>query len=280
METSATAPLAFDLSETQFRRIGDVVHRVAGIHLGAEKKSLVRARIVKRLRALSIPTIAEYLEFLSGDDTGAELAEMVDVLTTNKTSFFRELEHFRLLQSTILPALTRAGESIRLWSAGCSTGEEPYTAAIVALDTLGAEASRLRILATDISARVLQHARVAEYDADLVAEVPLPLRSRYFESGAAVRGTPVGPFRVTPSVRGLVSFARLNLMSDWPMHGPFDVIFCRNVMIYFDKPTQEALVTRFATLLAPGGYLFVGHSESLTGMRHPLAYVQPATYRK
>jgi chemotaxis protein methyltransferase CheR len=268
---------AVDLTDAEFNHIGELVHRIAGIYLGPGKKSLVRSRIVKRLRALSIATIAQYLEVLKADLSGAELAAMVDVLTTNKTSFFREVEHFRLLQATILPALAPSREPIRIWSAGCSTGEEPYTIAMVARETLGADASRVRILATDISTRVLERARKAEYDADLVADVAPALRARHFENGGDTSGPTV---RLIHGTRDLVRFARLNLMGEWPMRGSFDVIFCRNVMIYFDKPTQERLVARYASLLVPGGYLLVGHSESLTGLRHPLAYVQPATYRR
>ncbi len=218
----------------------------------------------------------EYLDFVDGDSSRAELAEMVDVLTTNKTSFFREIDHFRLMQRAILPDLARGHAPIRIWSAGCSTGEEPYSIAMIARDTLGAAATRVRILATDISARVLGRARSAEYDVDAVEDVAPDVRRAHFEPvpGANDR------LRVVAPTAALVQFARLNLMGEWPMRGPFDMIFCRNVMIYFDKPTQERLVTRYTSLLAPGGHLMVGHSESLSGLRHQLAYVQPATYRK
>lgn len=274
LPSSALLP-PLDLTDAQFRQVGELVARVAGIQLPPGKESLVRSRLSKRMRALGVATIGEYLELVTRDASRAELAEMVDVLTTNKTSFFREVEHFRLLEGTILPALERANGPIRIWSAGCSTGEEPYSVAMVARDTLGHAASRVRILATDISARVLQRARAAVYDADVVDDVPAPVRQAHFEAT-----TPPGSLRVVQPTRELVQFARLNLMGDWPMRGPFDVILCRNVMIYFDKPTQERLVARYAELLAPGGYLFVGHSESLSGLRHGLAYVQPATYRR
>jgi chemotaxis protein methyltransferase CheR len=266
---------ALELTEAQFRQVGALVARVAGIQLPPGKESLVRSRLSRRLRALGVATVAEYLELVARDASRAELAEMVDVLTTNKTSFFREVEHFRLLERTIFPALQARSEPIRLWSAGCSTGEEPYSLAMVARDTLGAAASRVRILATDISGRVLQRARAAVYDADAVEDVPAPVRQAHFE-GASLPGS----LRVVQPTRDLVQFARLNLMGDWPMRGPFDVILCRNVMIYFDKPTQERLVARYTQLLAPNGYLFVGHSESLSGLRHGLTYVQPATYRR
>ncbi len=274
LPSSALLP-SLDLTDAQFRQVGALVARVAGIQLPAGKESLVRSRLSKRLRALGVATVGEYLELVERDTSRAELAEMVDVLTTNKTSFFREAEHFRLLERTILPALERSSGPIRIWSAGCSTGEEPYSLAMVARETLGSAASRVRILATDISARVLQRARAATYDADVVDDVPAQLRHAHFEGS-----TPPGSYRVVQPTRDLVQFARLNLMGDWPMRGPFDVILCRNVMIYFDKPTQERLVARYSELLAPGGYLFVGHSESLSGLRHGLSYVQPATYRR
>jgi chemotaxis protein methyltransferase CheR len=274
LPTGALLP-SLDLTEAQFRQVGALVARVAGIQLPPGKESLVRSRLSRRLRALGVPTIAEYLELVERDASRTELAEMVDVLTTNKTSFFREVEHFRLLERTIFPALERTGNPIRIWSAGCSTGEEPYSIAMVARDTLRSAAARVRILATDISARVLQRARAAVYDGDVVEDVPAPLRQAHFEAAS-----PAGSVRVVQPTRDLVQFARLNLMGDWPMRGPFDVILCRNVMIYFDKPTQERLVARYAELLAPGGYLFVGHSESLSGLRHGLSYVQPATYRR
>ena len=265
-----------ELSDAQFRRVGEIVTRVSGIQLPPGKESLVRSRLAKRMRALSIASVSEYLDLVDRDASRAELAEMVDVLTTNKTSFFREADHFRLLQETIFPSLERGRGEVRLWSAGCSSGEEPYTIAMVARETMGASASRVRILATDISARVLEKARQGVYDADQLDDVPPTLRRNHFEPvpGAHDR------LRVVAGTREMVQFARLNLMGDWPMRGPFDVILCRNVMIYFDKPTQERLVSRYAALLAPGGYLFVGHSESLSGLRHELAYVQPATYRK
>ena len=276
-----TAPLAgiapgIELSDAEFRHVGDLVTRISGIQLPNGKQSLVRSRLLKRLRTLGIASVREYLEFLDNDSSRAELAEMVDVLTTNKTSFFRESEHFRLLGTTILPALGARGGAIRIWSAGCSSGEEPYTIAMVARGVLGNNASRVKILGTDISARVLHIARNAEYDAASADDVPPAIRRAQLERVPENEHV----VRVAGPTRDLVHFARLNLMDDWPMRGPFDVIFCRNVMIYFDKPTQQRLVARLAQLLTPGGYLCVGHSESLSGLHHDLSYVQPATYHK
>ena len=209
------------------------------------------------------------------DESRVELKEMIDALTTNKTSFFREPHHFDYLRDVVLPFFVADRHAPRLWSAGCSSGEEAYTIGMVLRDGLPEPLSReARILAYDMSARMLVRARDAVYTGEAVAELPRDVVRRHFVPTADER------WQVAEPVRRLVRCARLNLMSRWPMYGPFDVIFCRNVMIYFDKPTQERLVARFASLLAPGGYLCVGHSESLTGLRHPLAYVQPATYRR
>jgi chemotaxis protein methyltransferase CheR len=267
---AATVP---DLSDADFARVAELTHRVAGINLQRGKEGLVRARLARRVRAHGLDGFPAYLALVESERTGTELREMIDALTTNKTSFFREAQHFDFLRTTLLPA--RDGRRMRVWSAGCSSGEEPYTLGMVLRDALPAsEAEASRILATDISDRVLARAQEAVYPAELLAELPADLRRRHF--------TPAGAdgHRVADPVRRLVRFARLNLMGSWPMRGPFDAIFCRNVMIYFDKPTQARLVARFWELLAPGGHLFVGHSESLTGLEHRFAYVQPAVYVK
>ena len=264
-----------DLRPADFRRIAGLTKDVAGINLQPGKEGLVRARLAKRLRALGLAGFAEYLAHVEGDASRAELREMIDALTTNKTSFFREPQHFDVLRDAVLPPLAAAGRAPRLWSAGCSTGEEPYTLAMTLRESLPERLSAAsRVLATDISGRVLARARAATYAAEMVAEVPAPLRSRHFVAA------PDGQRRVADATRALVRFARLNLMGPWPMQGPFDAILCRNVMIYFDKATQARLVDRFHDLLAPGGWLFVGHSESLTGLQHRFAYVRPAVYVK
>lgn len=230
----------------------------------------MRARLAKRMRKLSIPDFSEYLELVGNSPARAEFGEMVDALTTNKTSFLRECAHFDYLRETVLPTLSN---SVRIWSAGCSSGEEAYTLGMLLLDSnmLGA-ARDVRILATDISQRMLTTARAASYSADLMADVPADWQRRYWTR------TLDDAFVATQALRALVKFAPLNLMEQWPMRGPFDAIFCRNVMIYFDKQTQQRLVERFWSLLRPGGHLFVGHSESLTGTAHRFRYVQPAVY--
>lgn len=275
---ASTSASEVELRPAHFARIAEMVKHVAGIDLRAGKEGLVRSRLGARLRAVGAAGYDEYLARLEADASGAELVQMLDLLTTNKTSFFREPEHFRLLQDEVLPAFAPRAGGLRIWSAGCSTGEEPYTTAIVLRENLSADAfAAARVLATDLSTRVLTRARQGRYAEELLADVPPQLVSRHFVAAPATGERMV---RVADATRAPVSFARLNLMGSWPMRGPFDVIFCRNVMIYFDKATQARLVNRFAELLAPGGWLFVGHSESLTGIQHPLSYVQPAVYRK
>lgn len=270
MATSAVPTL--DLNDRQFDRISTITYRVSGLVLQAGKQGLVQSRLARRVRELGLPGFDAYLDQVEGDRDGRELMQMVDLLTTNKTAFFRELPHFDYLRDRVLPNLL--GARLRIWSAACSSGEEPYTIAMVLRETLpGLERMDARILATDISARVLAKARQGVYVKDVVDDVPPALVRRYFTA------SPPG-YRVADSLRSLVTFGRLNLMGDWPMRGPFDVIFCRNVMIYFDKPTQERLVDRFWELLPAGGQLLVGHSESLSPLSHRFTYVQPAVYVK
>lgn len=277
-------PGAPDITEAQFNEISNLVKGLCGINLHEGKKELVRARLSKRLRALQLTGFREYLIFLREDleAGGNELTALLDAVSTNLTSFFRENAHFQYLASVVLPDLAatrRAGErKLRIWSAGCSSGEEPYSIALTLCEQLPDwEQWDLGILATDLSTRVLQIARQGEYEAQRLATVPAGMLNTYF---ARLPDTTEKRYQVRAAVRRLVHFARLNLMAPWPMSGPFDIIFCRNVMIYFDKPTQGALVRRFAELLAPGGTLFIGHSESLTGIEHSFRYVQPTIYEK
>ncbi|HOW17859.1 MAG TPA: protein-glutamate O-methyltransferase [Phycisphaerae bacterium] len=271
-----------ELTDEQFERISDLVKSLCGINLHQGKKELVKARLSKRLRALGFAGFDEYIRYVQNDGGGDELVAMLDAISTNLTSFFREPGHFDYLAEQVLPGIAaRAGpgrRSLRIWSAGCSTGEEPYTIAIVTAECLpDPDSWDVRILATDLSTRVLAQARQGLYGADRLKDVPGLLVSRYF---TCVETRPRRLYRVNDHLRGRVTFARLNLLGPWPMRGPFDVIFCRNVMIYFDKPTQARLVERFWELLAPDGVLFVGHSESLAGVKHRFEYVQPTVYRK
>jgi chemotaxis protein methyltransferase CheR len=271
------------LSEAEFRHISDLVYRHCGINLHEGKRELVQARLAQRLRATGCADATEYLHRLETDRRGQEFSRLIDAVSTNLTSFFREPGHFDFLRERLLPELIRRrrqqGDSrIRAWSAGCSTGEEPYSLAMTLLEALGREGRwDAKLLATDISTRALQKARTGRYEKQRVATVPPALLTRYF-TASRVEGQTW--YEATASLREVVRFAHLNLMDAWPFTGPFDFIFCRNVMIYFDKPTQQRLVDRFWEIMESGGYLFTGHSESLTGVAHRFRYVQPTIYMK
>jgi chemotaxis protein methyltransferase CheR len=263
-----------ELTQAQFSAVSGMVYRICGINLHEGKFGLVRSRLASRLREVGMKDFDSYLDLVAADASGRELESLVDALTTNKTSFFREPKHFDLLRQRVLPEVYVPGRPLRIWSAGCSSGEEPYTLAMVLNDELGAGSAR--ILATDISTRMLSRARQGIYGDDALAAVPAVTRQRYFRCV-----TPAVPrsYEVSEALRAMVRFAKLNLMAPWPMSGPFDLISCRNVMIYFDKPTQQKLVDRFWDILAPG-WFFAGHSESFAALDHGFRYVQPAVYQK
>ena len=270
--------LSAELTDRQFKTVSEKLYSLCGINLSDGKEGLVRSRLLKRLRQLDLDNFDQYLELLENDKSGKEVSSMVDSLTTNKTSFFRESNHFDYLRGQVLPEIAAHGSSFRIWSAGCSSGEEPFTLAILLCEEIARiEMLDIRILATDISTKVLARASAAIYDEETLRDVPAQLRQKYFQ---LVQATQPRSYKVTDRARSLVKFARLNLMGAWAMKGPFDMIFCRNVMIYFDKPTQQALVSRFWEMLRPGGHLFVGHSESLTTLGRQFRYVQPAVYMK
>lgn len=267
-----------ELDTATFDEVRDMLYRLCGIHMDEGKLGLVRSRLAKQVRARGLGGYAEYLAAVRSDPSGVELSEMIDVLTTNKTSFFREAEHFEYLVARVLPELRARSGAVRIWSAGCSSGEEPYTIAMTLRDAWPDIGARdVRILATDISSRVLERAQSGVYPASVTGGLPATILRRHFVREPGERED---SYRVVDSTRALVRFARLNLMAQWPMRGPFDAIFCRNVMIYFDRPTQERLVGRFWGALRAGGHLFIGHSESLNGMTHSFKYVQPAVYRR
>ncbi len=273
--------ISLQISEAQYTKLAQLVYRLAGIHLGSSKKELLRARLAKRLRALGCADVRDYITRLEDDQSGQELVNFLDCITTNKTDFFREAQHFDFLVGDVLPKLDKlcAGNApLRMWSAACSTGEEPYTLSMVLKENSQYwERRGLHFLASDLSTKVLDQARQGVYALERVAEMPRALITRYFQRGTNRWD---GFVRVRPELRDMVKFARINLMDAFTFDQPFQVIFCRNVMIYFDKPTQERLVDKFYACLTPGGYLFVGHSESLTGIKHRLDYVRPAVYRR
>ena len=253
-----------------------IAYEVAGINLSASKRTLVESRLGKRLRQLDCGLPA-YVELVRRD--AKELTEMLDLLTTNHTAWRREPGHFVDFEQRVLPALTKPGRSssrVRVWCAAAATGEEPWTIALSLLRALPDIGKRdVALLATDISTRALARAKAGRYEANRIEALPAADRQLALEQ---VEHGPPAIFSVTAQMRSLVHFARLNLMESWPISGPFDCIFCRNVMIYFDQPTQERLVNRMAGLLAKGGTLYVGHSESLSAIKHPLRSIAPATY--
>ena len=273
------------LSPRDFNRLSSFIYDHCGIKLPPVKRTMIESRLRKRLRALNMSRFSEYCDYILAERGGVEeLVTMIDLVTTNKTDFFREPEHFTYLTETVLPEWCEATGPRRslpfnIWSAGCSTGEEPYTMAMV-LSEFAAETSgfAFKIFATDISTRVLETARTAVYATERIAPVPMALRKKYLLRSRNP-GTEV--VRIVPELRQKVSFKQLNFMDRiFGWQEPLDVIFCRNVVIYFDRPTQERLVNKFCEHLKPDGYLFMGHSETLNGLNVPLISVYPTIYRR
>jgi chemotaxis protein methyltransferase CheR len=256
----------FTFTANDFAQIARLLYEQAGITLSESKSTLVYSRLAKRLRALGLATFAEYIDFVSSPRGEEERGAMLNSLTTNVTRFFREPHHFDHLRDKVLAprlAAVKAGRArMRLWSAGCSTGQEPYSIAITLLSLLpDAPNHDIKILATDIDTRVLATGREATYSEELVSAIPPEGRSRWLEKDPRNPGD----WRVGAAARSLVSFKELNLIGQWPVKGPFDAIFCRNVVIYFDEPTQEKIWSRFAPLLGDEGRLYIGHSERIGG---------------
>ena len=265
------------LSPHQFEQIRRLAYQQFGLDLREGKQELVNARLGKLMRRHGFTSFEQYQQYLEADSSGEALIELIDALTTNFTSFLREPAHFEFLAAELAPRWAKR-DQISIWSAACSSGEEPYTAAITLLEQWrGKRGPLLSILATDISTRALATAVQGIYPAERFQSFPAEWMSRYFLRG---HGRWEGWYKVKPEVRRLIAFRRLNLIDPFSHPKPFALIFCRNVMIYFDRPTQQQVVAKLAACLEPGGYLFVGHSESLTGKTAGLIYVQPAIYRK
>jgi len=253
-----------------------IIYDKAGIALGSTKQALVHARLAKRLRALGMSNYDAYLNYLINDSSEDEIVQLLDVISTNTTSFFRETIHFTRLQSILKDWLKTGKRHFRIWCAAASTGEEPYTLSMVCQEALGGHRVDLRILATDISTNVLRQCKEGEYSVEKLSGVPPEYRNHWFEKTSDPLYV-----RASDSLRAPLVFARLNLMEvPYPMKGPFDIVFCRNVMIYFDREGRERFVKEAHRLLASGGYLFTGHSESLTGISSGLTAVEPSVYQK
>lgn len=270
------------MNDRIFDRFSEFIKTELGIKMPASKKTLLEARLQKRLRELCMNSHDEYCEYLfSASGMEEELSKLVDVVTTNTTDFFREPKHFELLSRSILPEFySRRGgaRNVNIWSAGCSSGEEPYTLGIVLSEFARQNPGfTFSILATDISTKVLRMAVSAVYPEAKIHPIPMELRKRYLLRSKDRTKKVV---RIAPEVRSHVRFRRLNFMEEFNFDGKLDIIFCRNVVIYFDRQTQEKLFSRFCRKLSPGGYLFIGHSESLAGMDLPLEPVAPTVYRR
>jgi chemotaxis protein methyltransferase CheR len=272
-----------ELRDGLFQKFSQLVYERCGINLHDGKKALLQARLNRRLRQTGICTYEEYFKYITSDKNPAEFVHFLDSISTNLTFFFREQQHFDFLEQVALPELIARKQKdrdsrIRIWSSGCSTGEEPYSLAMCVSAYLQ-DISRwdLRILATDISTRALEVASKGIYSEEKVQKVPPGFRHSNFIKIGGRNEKP--EYEIAPNVKRLVTFCRLNLKDRYPFSGRFDFIFCRNVMIYFDKKTQQELVNKMASFLNSGGYFYVGHSESLTGLAHKLSYVRPAIYR-
>lgn len=273
------------MSDKDFLRLSEFIHNVCGIKMPAAKKVMLEGRLRKRMRNLKMDSFGKYCDYvLSSQGMEAECLHMIDVITTNKTDFFREPAHFSYLTQTVLPELARVQglglkRKLEIWSAGCSSGEEPYTLAMVLSDYAEKRPGfQFSVLATDISSRVLEKASAGIFDHERVEPVPMAMRKKYLLRSTDRSRNLV---RMAPELRALVKFRRLNFMEDdFGISEKMAVIFCRNVLIYFDRPTQEEVVSRLCRCLIPGGYLFTGHSETLQGLDLPLENVAATAYRK
>ena len=278
MSIAGSNHLGPSLRDADLQRIVRLVRERSGITLHPGKRELVAARLQHRLRATGHTSYSDYLRFAESDVTGHELRALLDAIATNHTNFYREHEHFAYLVDKVLPPLVTRGGPINLWSCACSTGEEPTTLAVTVLDALppGREIP-LRILASDISTKALRAATAGVYPMDRVGAIPRPILSKYFERGL---GAQDGLARVGPAIRKVIDYRRLNLLDVDLLGDTFDAIFCRNVMIYFDVEVQQRVVATLERHLAPGGFLFVAHSETLNNVRHRLRWVAPAVYQR
>ncbi|HEY1405326.1 MAG TPA: protein-glutamate O-methyltransferase CheR [Spirochaetota bacterium] len=264
------------LSDEEFEFFRAIVYRETGIKLTDLKRSLLQSRLMRRMRDLHLSSFSDYAEYVQSSYS-EEIINFINAITTNKTEFFREEQHFEILLSSILPEFDSKGKrSLRIWSAGCSTGEEPYSIAMTLLRHYGNLGSRdVRILATDIDTQVLQKGLAGIYKSDQVADMDPSLIRNYFLPNRD------GSFRIIEEAQKIITFKRLNLLdAEYPMKKKFNCIFCRNVIIYFDKPTQRALFERFNAYLEDDGYLFVGHSENLSGLSDRFKLIGRTVYKK
>lgn len=272
---------SFDLSNKEFKLFQEIIYRETGIHMSDMKKKLIVARLSKRLRALDLGSFTEYYEYLKDSpDADKEIVNLINRITTNKTNFFREKHHFDFLSHELFPHMISRGEisgtrQLRIWSAGCSSGEEPYTLAMVAAEAFKSRRGwDIKILATDLDTEILQQAIEGVYSTQSVLPIPKEYLLRYFDRYN-------GGYRVNDALKSSVTFRKLNLMdASFPMKKPFDIIFCRNVIIYFDTQTKEQLLDKFYLHLKDRGHMFIGHSESLMHMKDKFKYLNHTIYQR
>jgi len=269
----------FSYCDADFLTIARMVREHAGISLGDSKRDLVYSRLSRRLRALGFDDFSDYCALLEGPQGDAERGLMVNAITTNLTGFFREPHHFRFLASKVIPGIVKSGSRIagrlRIWSAGCSSGEEPYSIAMTVRDALGNTSGYdAKILATDIDTQMIATAEAGRYPVARVASVPVDLQKQF------LRRVDDEHVIVSDELKSMVVFKPLNLFDPWPMHGPFDVIFCRNVIIYFDNNSKRVLFNRFAEIMKPGGWMFIGHSETLFRVSERFRHVGRTIHRR
>ncbi|MDA9556139.1 protein-glutamate O-methyltransferase CheR [Vibrio sp.] len=272
----------FEFTEKDFNFIREFIYQTAGIQLADSKQRMVYGRVVKRVRSLKLNSISNYLQFMQTSPDEREM--LINALTTNKTHFFRESHHFDFVKKELLPNW-KGKETIRIWSSASSTGEEPYSlACLLHLYDIYAKTkgiphnlTKYKLLATDLDTNVLKKAKQAVYDESSANNIPSLYLKHCFVKG---KGANAGKIRMRPEIASMVTFNQLNLLEQWPMKNKFDLIFCRNVMIYFDKPTQEKLLTRFHQQLAPNGYLIIGHSEGVGSLEHLYEPLGMTIYKK
>jgi chemotaxis protein methyltransferase CheR len=278
--TPGSAIVGFDLTDRDLLTIRRMVYEKSGIMLHEGKGALVMARLQKRLRAGGFRSFRQYIRHVQGDESGDELTALIDAIATNHTSFFREPRHFGFLRDVVLPPLMARRDNglIYGWSAACATGEEPYTIAMTLFEQFGGDTTRrVRLLASDLSTKALAAARAGIYKAPRIADVPREVARKYFENEP---GAPIGSMRVSERIRRIVEFQQLNLLDPVAPRPIYDFIFCRNAMIYFDRPAQQQVVSMLERQLTPGGYLFISHAESLNCVQHGLTWTAPAVYRR
>jgi len=265
------------LNNDVFERFRALIYRECGINLTDHKRALFRSRLQKRLSQLGLTSFQDYYDLVVGEQSD-EVITMLDYISTNQTEFFREPHHFTFLREQVLPELA-VEKTVRIWSTACSSGEEPYSIAITLSDAVASPSTwNCRILASDISTRMLTKAATGQYSLERINSLPIDLVRRHFLLG---KGNHTEVVKIKPHIANMAVFRRINLMDDrYPIKSLLDVIFCRNVMIYFDRKTQAAVVARLSRYLKPGGYLFMGHSETLQGISGEFHYIAPTIYRK